>query len=242
MASPRLDAPKFCKFDYAPPGREPQRIAMECLYNDSLFGVYRARKSFYERPLLEYIWQHVPPGGTWIDVGANIGNHSIYFAKWLAAQVIAVEPHDELRRVLTTNLARNGVANRCVVMAQYLSDSTADGPRPLYCKESQHVAAVTCDHLVFQSPQALVVNRVALIKIDTDGHDHRVLYGATRTLAEHRPVVVVEVSTPNVEALVRTRLKAHNYVVDEASRDLCATPTLACWPAETALLGGSAGE
>jgi Met-10+ like-protein len=48
---------------------------------------------FYEREELEIIATHFK-GGTFVDIGANVGNHSIFAAKFLgASKVIAFEPN-----------------------------------------------------------------------------------------------------------------------------------------------------
>ena len=49
------------------------------------------RGRFYEAPMLAYIRKHYH-GGTFIDGGACIGNHTLFFARFCCDQVIAVEP------------------------------------------------------------------------------------------------------------------------------------------------------
>ena len=45
-------------------------------------------QSFYEDDLLEYLALAAPKGGIFIDVGANIGNHSVYFGKFIKIKLL----------------------------------------------------------------------------------------------------------------------------------------------------------
>ncbi len=72
--------------------------------------------SWYEAHMLEYI-HGLGLGGVYLDVGANIGNHSLFFSvNTPAAHVYAVEPSHELRSVLTEVLALNRAEHRVSVL------------------------------------------------------------------------------------------------------------------------------
>jgi FkbM family methyltransferase len=49
------------------------------------------------------------PGTAFIDVGANIGNHSVFFAAILNASVYAFEPFPPNHALLELNIAANGL-------------------------------------------------------------------------------------------------------------------------------------
>ncbi len=83
--------------------------------NDYVAKYLRVQGEFYERVLLEHIALRGPRGGLFVDVGANIGNHSVYFARFLADCVVAVEPSPQLIPVLTRNLETNGITNALVI-------------------------------------------------------------------------------------------------------------------------------
>jgi len=69
---------------------------------------YAKHGGFYEPKLLETIRdRHL--AGTYIDVGSNIGNHTVYFATQCRPEHIhAVEPHEGLRQVFAANVKANG--------------------------------------------------------------------------------------------------------------------------------------
>ena len=67
---------------------------------------------YYEQAMLDYIRVNYP-GGTYIDGGACIGNHTLYFAALCAQQVIAVEPVKRNAAHLWRNWqAKQGLANK----------------------------------------------------------------------------------------------------------------------------------
>jgi hypothetical protein len=59
---------------------------------DHLARVIRSTGQFYEPDVLMKIREIHLPGTIIIDVGANIGNHTVFFAAILGAPVLAIEP------------------------------------------------------------------------------------------------------------------------------------------------------
>ena len=53
-----------------------------------------AKGRFFEQELLEYVyWHYGGYGGTWIDVGSALGNHTLFFAAFCKpAAVLSIEP------------------------------------------------------------------------------------------------------------------------------------------------------
>jgi len=139
-------------------------------------------------------------GGTFVDVGANNGVYS-YAALRSFGQVVAVEAHPDLTGLLGRIVGRRGV-----VLPLALSDAAGEAtlwvPRhgridvttrssldeqanPGFALRPVQVAVTTLD--------ALAIERPAVIKIDVEGHEFRVLSGAAQTLERHKPVCIVEV-------------------------------------------------
>ncbi|WP_231875920.1 FkbM family methyltransferase [Gluconobacter japonicus] len=64
--------------------------------------------SCYNHRETRWISHHLPRGGTFVDIGANMGFFSLYAAQ-RDARVIAIEPNRTLFDRLTTNMALNGL-------------------------------------------------------------------------------------------------------------------------------------
>ena len=73
---------------------------------------YHYQGAFYEMEELEIISRHFTEGGTFVDIGANIGNHAIYISRFLkSSRIILFEPNQSAISVLKENLLLNRCTN-----------------------------------------------------------------------------------------------------------------------------------
>jgi FkbM family methyltransferase len=166
--------------------------------------------SFYEREELELIGCHLS-GGVLVDVGANVGNHTIYALKFLGVEkVIAFEPNPAAAELLRINLALNGLSTRVDHRLAGLSDRkgagslVAPGHKDLgSTRISVGVTGGASDCVVLGGDEALADEAsIAMIKIDTEGMELEVLKGLEATLARHQPKLFVEVDDANRDAFL----------------------------------------
>lgn len=155
----------------------------------------------------EVIAQHVSEGMHVIDVGANIGYHTLRMARAVgnSGRVIAVEPTTRAVTRLRRNLELNGIRNVGVVVAAVADYDKAaadlalqssyplSGEKPM---EHVRVPVMTLDSLVATS----AFERLDFIKIDVDGFEAQVLRGARESLRRFRPVLFFEVTPSSLEA------------------------------------------
>jgi hypothetical protein len=93
---------------------------------DTIMG-QNAYGYFYEIEELAIIARHFRPGSIMLDVGANIGNHTIYAAKFLGARrIICIEPNPEAIKILRINVDLNQLHEQ--VDMRYLGLGLSDGP------------------------------------------------------------------------------------------------------------------
>jgi len=158
----------------------------------------------YEEHLAELFGHLVEPGDCCIDVGANVGVHSVRLAKLAgpAGEVIAIEPDERLARRAERNARLNGLANLRVVQAA-ASDRAGRHVR-LYraaASDSNRARASVLPHsyLTGQSEQVPAVmvddccdGPISLIKIDVEGYETAVVVGAAGTIDAHAPSVIFE--------------------------------------------------
>lgn len=144
--------------------------------------------------------RYVKPGQNILDIGANIGAHTLRFARNLQGKgvVYAFEPSSYAFRKLSKNISLNSFSN-IITFQVALSESnvanstfsgrsswTTDGGR------SDDQSVVDFKRLDdWWSEQRHPA--IALIKIDTDGNEYGVFAGGTRLLKNCLPIILMEV-------------------------------------------------
>lgn len=197
--------------------------------------------SFYESELLEYLNIRIPHGGIYIDVGANIGNHSVFFGKFLADMVLCFEPSDQLRPILERNLTVNHVRDYriygCALGASekkgrlIIPQASALNAGMTRVEEISADTRAEADGLVeIRALDGIMAELcrdgvdlpVRLIKIDVEGMELEVLKGAAQVLRQHQPQLVVEAATDMEKQRLDRHLSGLGY---EPVRCFGATPT-----------------
>lgn len=136
----------------------------------------------------------IPEGEVAWDVGAAIGYYSLAFARLGASRVLAFEPDDERFDILTETLARNPrIGVRVVASKLALGIGRS---------------ATSIDDIISRDSEIAP----ALLKIDVDGPEAEILGGAERTLAQHRPRLVIETHGFELEVACLEILVRHGYV------------------------------
>lgn len=178
--------------------------------DDLIFSSIAARGAFYEDDLLEYMSAALGSRNTCIvDVGANIGNHAVYFGRFLADLVVAIEANPRVVPVLRRNLERNRIRYRIheVGVAAAPGQAVLElppehraniGATRLRVDESDAsagagaVAVTTLDALRADIEAQSSDGRINAIKLDVEGMEPAVLRGASGLLAKHAPELFVE--------------------------------------------------
>jgi FkbM family methyltransferase len=162
------------------------------------------------------------------DVGANVGVTSLLFARHGARRVVAFEPMERNRALLAEHLAHNPRLAACIdVVAAAAGD--ADGETTMRAAdagaESQVVAADVQQWLergeTFSVPMVRLDSvarqrgqRPALLKVDVEGAEAKVLRGAVEILETDRPLMVVEVHNREVGRECGELLARVGYTLD----------------------------
>ncbi len=158
----------------------------------------------YEEPTARVIEALLAPGDTAVDVGANFGFFTVLAGRSVGpdGRVVAFEPLPSMRRELEVNLGLNGLAN-CRVRPEAVSDRAGaarlfEGPRGNPGLSSLRPLADSGAPLEVETvalDAALSAEeRVALVKIDVEGAELRVLEGMAGLIGRWRPDVVLEVT------------------------------------------------
>ena len=143
--------------------------------------------------------------GIFIDIGANVGNHTLYMSR-LMREVHAFEPYDtvlnELQKKIRMNRIKNvyshriGLSNQCKILPFYSPQGKNLGTGS-FCPEFKDGGQfykslpVTTGDLFFREND---IENIKIIKIDVEGHERQVLEGLAKTLSLYRPIILFEMS------------------------------------------------
>ncbi|MCC6517733.1 MAG: FkbM family methyltransferase [Tabrizicola sp.] len=164
----------------------------------------------YERDELKYLADHVfptlPSGGVCVDIGANIGNHSLAFAPHFI-RVIALEPHPRTFRLLDLNaeLAPNVTPLNIGASTEAAVVTVAQDPLNFAATSIGKVGAAGAIEVQFRLVRLDDIEHVrgapliTFIKIDVEGHEKSALIGAEATIRKHQPLIVLEVLPDDIE-------------------------------------------
>lgn len=158
---------------------------------------------FYERQALDALRQFIRPGQTVVDVGANIGNHSVYFAGEAECKVIPFECNPRMIQNISDTININGLFDLVDLshLGKAVSSSVGNIPFHFVRDDYSFVDTKNAEGAVLLpclSLDSLKLNECALLKVDVDGGELGVLEGARETLSRLRPAVSIEVMNTNI--------------------------------------------
>lgn len=177
----------------------------------------QTRGLFFEADELEILRGLVAPGAHVVDVGANTGNHTVFFAGPMrAASVTPIEPLPEAAEALVAAVARNRLAN---VDLSRLGKAVGETPGRARVVTSGR-GGLGATSLVPDADGDVVVARldemlsgpVDFLKIDVEGMEMQVLAGAEALIGRARPAIFIEIANRNTVAFSDWLLRA-NYRV-----------------------------
>lgn len=158
----------------------------------------RGNRTFYELDLLMKCQELYLPGTAIIDVGANIGNYSVFFGAVLNAPVYAFEPFQPNRELLEINIAANRLDGQIVAPCCALGEavgvgSLQSGTPPHF--GTPRMTFGSGDTMVRSLDSLTIPGPIGLIRIDVDGAEVSVLRGAEGLIHSWLPDVVATAGT-----------------------------------------------
>lgn len=183
----------------------------------------------YEPATCRFLRRELRRGDVVLDVGANIGLHTLAAAKRLrqlgGGRVIAVEPAGDSLAKLRTGAERNGLAALVETIPAALGerayeaalrrdsryDAADAGVRSLHADGDvvQQVPVIRLDDWAREHG----LDRLDLVKLDVEGSEPAALTGAARTLQRLRPrAILVEDKRPDQRRTLYDVLDGLGYV------------------------------
>ncbi len=187
----------------------------------------------------DLLQQYIIPGSCVVDAGAHIGTHSIVMSQAVGAngRVVSFEPQLKIYR----ELVMNARLNQCINIDCYRC-ALGDEQKTIEMNQIfPHYEGCTRignggDSVEMYPLDNFNLQNVSLIKVDIEGSEDAFLDGATNTILQNRPVIIIEIqggwdfdtAPVNIqENIIRTKnkLKALGYSVEKISaHDYFAVP------------------
>jgi FkbM family methyltransferase len=202
---------------------------------DWAVGATIAATRRYEPEVSDMVRSLLRPGGTFIDIGANIGWFSLLAASIVghSGSVLAIEPNVRNCHLLNASRERNGFSQIDVVAGAVsdrqswlaLETDASNGRVIPLGPLSATTAAIPCSYAVPAYPldqllEERGIDQVDAMKVDVEGVETAVFAGAERLLRDRRPTLAFEwypealCSTGGVEPATPLRLlRDHGYAL-----------------------------
>lgn len=221
--------------------REKDRIAAVktkwgefCFLKNDFIGKKMINEGHFEDIFIQVLIKYINLGDTVIDIGANIGCYTIPFGKTVGhtGKVIAFEPQSILYSILESNCQANklqdnielhqvavGHNNIDVRMdnfnneLEYISDRMTNFGGLSLGKNGESIKMISLDSRLDQ------IDKVKLIKIDVEGAERMVVFGAQKLISRDRPIIFWEKNyktiTPEMMELEGMNDEIANFVIVE---------------------------
>ncbi len=179
---------------------------------------------------LQLIKPHISNGDVILDIGANVGNHSIFFAKTFPDSVVVpVEPNREAISILTKNLDANdcknimrdfigvGISNKKIkAMSQRGGPANLGGSKIIDLMDPDEMTEVHKRNIheieLISGDEAFSDYSPDFIKIDVEGHEFEVLEGLEGVISQCRPKMHIEVQNDDIDRF-KTWVGDHKYEI-----------------------------
>jgi FkbM family methyltransferase len=206
---------------------------------DHITMVIQKSGTYYEADLLDAIRGH-RLHGTFVDVGAHYGNHTVYFALECGAErVVAIEPNPASFDGLLANVRVNGISQQVTALRIAVHPSCErvtlvpaswrpEPGIPIQARTNSGMIGVVpasdrnetlADRLDNILP---LFGKIAVLKVDIENLSVEALESGMTVLKRDRPVVAVEAASTTEQTRLRRLLLPLGY---ELLGQYCWTPT-----------------
>jgi FkbM family methyltransferase len=181
--------------------------------NDTYIGKCMEVYGEWEEELVQKCIKIVPPGGVVVEVGSNIGTHTVPIARHVGdtGKVYAIEPQRLIFQILCANLVCNEVFN-----VEAYHAAAGDKPGSVLVPDldigieynfgAVRVAGQEGVSVPLMTVDSLNLERCDLLKVDAEDFEPQVLLGSFKTIEAHKPVIYLEYN-PHVRSTIDFYIK-----------------------------------
>ena len=162
---------------------------------------------YFEQEEMDSIFQYIPQETVMLDIGANVGSHTLYFCNTLnATKVYAFDPNPEMVEIFKKNMELNKKDNVVITQAAVgeskgkssliINDDWKINRGGVRVKsdEKGEVDVISIDEFLADKEE-----NIGFVKIDVEQFEKEVLNGMVKTIEKYKPVIYLEIYDKNIE-------------------------------------------
>ncbi len=137
-----------------------------------------------------------------LDIGAAIGNHSIFFSKYFS-KTYSFEPNDDTYSLLKFNVKKNAISK---IFTYNFGASNKDEEKLLFSDQETNLGGDRIINEVIKTQNTklvslkkldnivneLSIENIKLIKLDIEGYELKALKGLQKTINKFSPIILFE--------------------------------------------------
>lgn len=198
-------------------------LLIEGMEGDYVFETLKKQNNFYENAILEKWLPYMKDSKFLLDIGANIGNHTLFWSQNINyAAIYSFEPFPANYERLVNNVANNSLKN---VFPSNCGVGACKGYTSILRFSEENYGATALDTQISDSGDIKIIdidsfvseyglNQIDFVKIDTEGFEESVLSGMRQTIELHYPDLWIEVSEESFHYVINTLLAMGYVIVD----------------------------
>jgi FkbM family methyltransferase len=167
---------------------------------DTIQNCLLSNSAFYELDILQSIDKILTRDSIVIDIGANIGNHTVYWGKITnVKRIYSFEPVKSTFNILSRNIEINNLNQKVMIYNVGLSDRTSRGTvvyylldniggTPVHKSDDGDIKLERIDNIKEINDEAAI----DFVKIDVEGGEKDVLNGGVEFFNKYKPMVFIE--------------------------------------------------
>jgi FkbM family methyltransferase len=167
---------------------------------DDIQNAQLSAASFYELEMLQSIDRYLTGDSVIVDIGANVGNHTVYWGRISKVKrIYSFEPVKSTFNILSKNIELNNLSDKVKTYNIGLCDRTTKGKIDVYHPDNIGQMSLSEDNdgdIAFDKldniDEIMDEDAVDFVKIDVEGSEKKVLLGAINFFNKHAPVVFIE--------------------------------------------------
>lgn len=147
----------------------------------------------HDQNMLPLLKMYIPEGGVVVDVGAYIGDHTVFYAACVGPKgaVMALEPNPEAFECLKYNTSE-------LPQVYAFNVAASDKPGTIGLAKDTNAGAthaVKDGEIQCSDIDSIGLRACHFMKFDCEGMEPQAIYGASQTIRKYRPTLLVEVNT-----------------------------------------------